>query len=212
MGNPIPPAFALTIPNFIPIPTIPQLAAWSGRPEASYSTFANTALFRAALKFTVVTEYSLPDWNNLVPADQAMATIGILAYADNIFLAQPYQQANASPFQSENIGSYSYSKAQGMGGSFSRLVAPAMELKLEATGIDEFDWAVRYLAKRTRTAGVFSGGITVFEDGSIRYDGTELFIDDETGRVILFGPQDHDRLDFPAMLDVNAEIFPMDPS
>lgn len=195
-----------------PVPTIQQLAGWSGRPDSTYGPFANTALFRSTFKFMVVTEIVLTDWNALDNADQTMATIGILAYADNIYLSQPYQQAIASPFNNERIGSYSYGKTmQGIGGSMSRMVTPALELKMEATGVDEFDWAVRLLAHRTRAAGVFTGGITVFEDGTMRYDNAELMVREDDGRVLLFGPNDVDRVDFPGGFDINSEMFPQDP-
>src|ERR1700759_1359671 len=117
------------------IPTITQLADFSGRPEATYATgFATQALFQSTLLLATLTER--PDSSGLSDDQVKLATTGILAYADPIYLVHPYDAVVASPFSSENIGSYSYSKPPPSGGS--RVLASA-ELKSEDTGVMWFD-------------------------------------------------------------------------
>lgn len=94
-----------------PVPTIENLAYFSGRPETSYTGFAVAALAQATLMFTFRTEITDPSqftgYNNITPADATqLATTGICAMADYLYLRQPYQQAIASPMQSETVGSY----------------------------------------------------------------------------------------------------------
>lgn len=204
-----------------PIPTISQLAAYSGRDEATYVTgVANTALLQATLRFTILTEVSDPDqiqgYMALSQADmQSLAVNGILSLADNIYLQFPYQQAQASPFNSESIGSYHYQKNAtfGMGGSMSRLAPAALELSMDTTGIPLFDLAVRTLARRTLAAGVFHEGVTVFDEGERKSAmGAALFTENSTGRRFVLGPEDRNNLVGPLSGgDVNAPGFPQDP-
>lgn len=85
-----------------------DLATYSGRPEVSYPVYADTAIQQATLLFKIGTCLAaLPDDPDLLQ----LATNGILAMADSIVLAQQYQGIQASPFSSESIGSYSYTKA-----------------------------------------------------------------------------------------------------
>ena len=98
-----------------PVPTLGQLSFFSGRPESSYNGYAIAALTLAAVEFTFKTEITNPTqfsgYNNISAADaQQLATMGICAMADYLYLRQPYQGAIANPMQSENIGSYSYTK------------------------------------------------------------------------------------------------------
>lgn len=187
-----------------PVPQISDLATFSGRPEASYTAFANNALLQATLVFTTLTQVTSQVL--LTPDDQVLALNGICAYADYVYLRQPYQQALAGPFTSETIGSYSYSKAYG---EVARN-AQATEVTGEALGIYMFDLAVRMLSVRTRAGGVYTGGITVFEDGSVRFDGAELLVRCEDSRMVIRGPGDYNLVDFGS-LDINAETFPQDP-
>jgi hypothetical protein len=93
----------------IPVPTLSQLSDFSGRPAASYTGYANSALLQAAIVFTTVTEVGYnaeQDFFALTADDQLLATQGILAYADWIYLRQPYQQLIAAPVMSETIGGY----------------------------------------------------------------------------------------------------------
>lgn len=188
-----------------PVPTIAQLALYSGRPEASYTSFATSALVQATVTWTALTEITDP--SQLAPDDQFLAQIAINAYADYLYLRQPYQQAIAAPFQSETIGSYNYSKAM----SEMARNAQAAEVTSEALGIPMFDLGVRMLSLRQRAGGVFYGQIGVFEQGSARYDGYELHWDDRRGIFVVVGPEERDQIDFP-MFNINAESFPSDPS
>jgi hypothetical protein len=196
----------------ITVPTVVQLADWSGRPEASYSGFATSALLQATIMFATVTELTPDDFGTLAAetdsggqtADYQLAIQGILAMADYVYLRQPYQQVIASPLTSENIGSYSYAKAASQVGRN----AAALEVTGENTGITLYDLAVQFLAKRTRAGGVSTGGITVFEEGS-EIDSAQMMIRNGDGRICILGPSDRDQFDIP--FDVNAESFPVDP-
>lgn len=177
----------------LPLPAPADVAAWSGRPADSYSSYINSAIIQAALMMTVATQITPDDWPNLgaftdgllSTADaQTLATQGILAMADHIYLRQPYQQVIASPLMNETIGSYSYGKAEA---EVARNAA-ALEVTGERTNVDLYDMAVQILSKRLLAGGVFSGGITVFENAQGRYDGAQLDIDICDGRLVLVGP------------------------
>jgi hypothetical protein len=200
-----------------PVPSISDLAAWSGRDEATYTSYANSALMQAVIRYMFVTEVSDPSqimgYGAIAAADMVtMVTQGILALADQIYLQFPYQQVNASPLNSETIGSYTYQKSMqtGGGGSMSKLAPAAMELSMEKTGITLFDLATQWTALRTFAGGVFHEGMSVFEDGerSGRM-GAALYIEDDNGRRTILGPEDHNRMAMP--FDVNSQSFPMDP-
>ncbi len=196
----------------LPIPTVTELAEFSGRPEGSYSSFASACLLQSCLMFTVVTDLTPDDWpalgagTQLSIADaQQLATNGILAMADYIYLRQPYQQLIASPLMNETIGSYSYAKAEA---EVARNAA-ALEVTGERTNVLFYDMAVQYLAKRISAGGVYSGAITVFEEDSRRYDGAVLEIRQCDGRMVLLGPAMFDQFDAP--FDINSQSFPQDP-
>jgi len=92
----------------LPVPTVAQLAGFTGRPESGYTSFADQALAQAALLFTIVTQRpTLPD----DPDTVTLVRNAILEMADRIYLEQPYAAARVSPYQSETIGSYSYAKS-----------------------------------------------------------------------------------------------------
>ena len=196
-----------------PVPLITDLAFFSGRPQASYTGFATAALAQAAVMFTFKTEITDPaqfsGYKNITAADaQQLATTGICSMADWLYLRQAYQQAIASPFMTETIGSYSYSKPiQEMARN-----AAALEVTGEATGVPLFDLAVQMLAQRTIAGGVFSAAIAVFDrprdpDDKAEY---QVRIDPKTGMLMVLGPADMNKVDFP-IFDLNAEIFPHDP-
>lgn len=198
------------------IPSVADLADWSGRPEGSYTTYANSALLQAVILFSTVTELTASDLaamqqrqNDDGPndADYLLAFQGMLAMADWIYLRQPYQQIIAAPLQTERIGSYSYSKAEGQ----TLRNAAAISLSLENTGVVMYDLAVKMLAKRTRAGGVFSGGITIFDGSSelSQTGDTQLLQRTSDGRLVVLGPADRNQMDIP--FDVNSEIFPTDP-
>jgi hypothetical protein len=133
-----------------PVFTVADLSGFSGRVESSYNVaFAGTALTQAVLLFNIAS--CLRDWPD-DPVFQDLAKMGVLAYADYIVLSQPYQGATASPFNSESLGSYSYSKS----------VAAAS--RGEATGVMWFDLAVSRLGVCDIANGVPEfGGLEVFE-------------------------------------------------
>ncbi len=137
----------------IVIPTVAQLADWSGRPEGSYTSFANSALLQAVIMFATVTELTGDDVAALLSGQNAgtghdydylLTQQAIMSMADYIYLRQPYQQVIAAPLQSETIGSYSYSKAQQQVGRN----AAALEITGEVTGIVMYDLAVKIMAAR----------------------------------------------------------------
>lgn len=196
-----------------PVPDITDLAFVSGRPESSYTAYGTAALTLATIEFTFKTEITDPSqltgYDNITPADaQQLATYGICALADWLYLRQPYQQAIASPMQNETIGSYSYSKPiQEMARN-----AAALEVTGEATGVPLFDMAVQMLSKRTIAGGVFSAAIEVFERPRDRDDRAQLKVvcDPCTGQLHVLGPADMNQLDWP-LFDVNGESYPSDP-
>lgn len=188
-----------------PVPTLAELADFSGRPETSYTSYVNSAALQAAIMFTILAELSADDYNTLVPDDQLLADTGVRAMADYLYLRWPYQQALASPLQGETIGSYSYSKPiQEMARN-----AQAIEVTAEKTGVDMFDLAVRMLARRTRANGVFFGQITGFEHFA-NDDQARIKWDPREERMVLVGPADRDQIDMQ-FFAISAESFPSDP-
>lgn len=188
-----------------PVPTLAELAEFSGRPETSYTTYVNSAALQAAIMFTTLAELSADDYNSLTADDQLLANTGVQAMADYLYLRWPYQQALASPLQNETIGSYSYSKPiQEMARN-----AQAIEVTAEKTGVDMFDLAVRMLARRTRANGVFFGQITGFEHFA-RDDQARVKWDPREERMVLVGPADRDQID-AQFFAISAESFPADP-
>lgn len=183
---------------------ISDLSNFSGRPQSSYTTYGNSAILQATIMFQTVTELQPADQAALSPEDAQLANFGILALADYIYLRQPYQAPIASPFTSETIGSYSYAKAQN---EVARNAA-ALEVTGEAIGVFMYDTAVRFLAKRTRAGGVFSGSIGVFDHHPEAPDQIEIRWHE--GRMVVLGPDDLNKFDFP-FGGINAPSFPQDP-
>lgn len=152
----------------LPVPTIPDLADYSGRPQASYPAFAASALKQATFLMSIRTcLVSMP----VNPDDAQLITYGILELADDIVLKQPYQEINAKPFSSETIMSYSYSKAA------------QKARKGEETGLMWFDLAVQRLSVCEADQGghVASSSISIFEKDGVTVDGA--------GRPQVLGPE-----------------------
>jgi hypothetical protein len=188
-----------------PVPTPAELADFTGRALASYTSYVNSALLQATVMFTVLSELSADDYAGMNPDFQLLANMGVMAMADWLYLRFPYQQVIASPLQNETIGSYSYSKPiQEMARN-----AQALEVTSEQTGVTMFDLAIRRLARRQAMNGVFFGQITGFEHFA-RDDVARVKWDPREGRMVLVGPADRDQIDFQ-FFDVNAESFPADP-
>lgn len=130
-----------------PVYSVKDLSRYSGRPEASYPDYADEAVTQSLLLFQLAS--TLSDFPSTRMA-QDLARLGILAMADLLVLSQPHQAAMATPFQSETIGSYSYSKVQ------AKISAG------QPTGVMWFDLAVSRLGSGIDNM-VSSEAITVFE-------------------------------------------------
>jgi hypothetical protein len=144
-------------------PTIADLAAFSGRDSSSFGDYASEALTQATLLFYLATGLeAYPTDSQLLQ----LAKYGILDMADKIYLSQPYREATASPYQSETIGTYSYSKA-----------VSAVK-KGDATNVMWFDLAVSKLQSKDNAIGA-SGSIQGME-----WDGLEVT---DSGRARIIG-------------------------
>lgn len=144
-------------------PTITELATFTGRPGNSFDQYVVEALAQATLLFQLATDL------DTYPTDPAMTKLaknGIMDMADKIYLSQPYREASASPYQSETIGSYSYSKATN-----------AVK-KGDATGVLWFDMAVNKL--KASGSGIMSSGSI----SGMEFDGLEV---DASGRYRISG-------------------------
>lgn len=190
-----------------PVPTPAELAGFSGRPQASYTSYVNSALLQATMMFTILTELSADDYAGMNPDFQQLASMGVMAMADWLYLRFPYQQVIASPLASEEIGSYEYNKPL----QEAARNAQAVEVTNEQTGVPMFDLAVRRLARRQSLGGLYFGQITGFEKHA-RSDEVRIEFDQKAGRLVLVGPADRDQYDFPVGYSVSAEAFPADPS
>jgi hypothetical protein len=157
----------------LPVPAIADLAQFTGRDEDTFSPFADEALAQSTLLFTTVTKLvELPD-----DPDQAQLAInGILEMARQIYLTQPYAEMIASPFVSETIGSYTYSKIS----AAARVVVQKAK-NGEPTGMMWWDLAVDELSLKERSR-VDSKSVLVFNNG--------LYSDSVTGDRYVLGPAD----------------------
>jgi hypothetical protein len=140
-----------------PTLTVEDLAEFAARPRAAFSPFADSALAQALLLFKISTCLSaMPD--NQVHQD--LIRNAILGMADQLYLANQYREAQASPFNNESIGSYSYSKT--LRQSFSETAA-----KISSggqSGVQWFDIAVELLGQcDVEEDLIMHGGIEVFE-------------------------------------------------
>lgn len=189
-----------------------QLSKFSGRPETSYTSYATSSLIQAAVIFTTVTELNwgnTSDFQSLNADDQMLCQWGIMAYADWIYLRQPYQQMIASPAMSETIGSYSYSKPP----PIQVRNVQAQELGVGSTGVELWDTAIQYLSKHTRANGLFFGQLECFEhpgDSGDRSLSIMLREDKRTGNLVILGPGDFNQVDMPGF-GINGESFPGNP-
>lgn len=132
--------------------TVDDLSSFAGRPKASFHEpyTTDSALPQALLLFKLGTCLASPD--GLSATDLQLVDFAILSMADAVGLASKYASVAASPFSSETIGSYSYSKA-------ARAV-----MRGEDTGVMWFDTAIKRLSVcDTADDTAMSGGIEVFE-------------------------------------------------
>lgn len=153
----------------IPALTPQDLADFSGRSVDSYTNYSEQAIIQATLLFKIGTcLVALGDDET----EAQLAKMAIAAFADHVYLARAYAKAAASPFSSESLGSYSYSKSA------------SQVAKGEKTGVFWFDLAVEKLGRCHDNDDVPEfGGIEVFE-----HDGT--FVVSMEGNVRLLSPQD----------------------
>ncbi len=91
----------------LPVPTIAELVNFTGRPEPALGEFAEQALIQATLMFSILTKL---DTYPAEPDKELLATYAIMEMADRLLLEQPHAEARSRPYQTETIGSYSYSK------------------------------------------------------------------------------------------------------
>src|SRR5688572_12904547 len=94
-----------------PVPVLADLVDFTGRDADTFTAFAPTALAQAALLFQFATGLTDPPTD---PDQAQLADYAVLEMADRLYLEQPHARTAASPFQSETIGSYSYSKGNDM--------------------------------------------------------------------------------------------------
>jgi hypothetical protein len=134
--------------------TIDDVATYSGRDKNLFSDFMDEALLQATLLFKLGTCLP-PDQFPDDPTKAELARYGILAMANAIELAQPYQAILSNPFNNETIGSYSYSK-----------LTSAVTNSLP-TGITFFDMATGLLSVcDIEVSELDSGGIYIFNSGN----------------------------------------------
>lgn len=134
----------------------------AGVPATDYSSFIDEAIKQATLLFKIGT--CLSAWpDNEVDAD--LARYAVLNMADAIHAAQPWQKVLRSPFNSETIGSYSYSK-------LSTAVSAGLP-----TGVSWFDLAISKLSVCDQNLGIPAhGGYNVFEEHKEAQGGYGVFL------------------------------------
>lgn len=136
-------------------PSVADLATFTGRPQGSFTAYATEALSQAALLLRIatgITEY---------PSDPDLAQLaknGIMDMADKLYLSAPHKEMTMGPFQSETIGSYSYTMK-----SLTTKIQKGND-----TGVLWFDLAVETL-KTGAKRGSSSGEIVIFEHDNNRY-------------------------------------------
>jgi len=169
------------------VPSVANLAAFTGRAESSFTGFATQALTQATLLFSVVTR--LTDFpTGTDPDTRQLAINAILEMADRIYLEQPYAAAKSTPYSSETIGSYSYAKGS----------TAAKAKDRQPTGLLWWDLAVDELSLPERS---------IVASGSIAVDHTAVYCDADGNRYVL-GPDQTDTGPDWLGADVNAELNP----
>jgi len=148
-------------------PSLEQLAVFSGREEESYTDFADQALIQATVLFQIASCLdTLP--SNTASVEYDVCVNGILDMADRLYLGRQYATAKASPFSSETIGSYSYSK-------MSSQVSQGLP-----TGVGWFDLAIQ-------NYGVCDSGVTVSHSATTLFE--DYGISEVDGRRVFLGPE-----------------------
>lgn len=112
--------------------TVEDLAEFTGRDVSEYSDFTATAIKQALILFKLAT--CLDD----VPTDGPFADLAkfaVLAMASSINTAQVYADELEGPFQSQSIGSYSYSIAASKISTGSSLGIPWFDMAVRELGV-----------------------------------------------------------------------------
>lgn len=138
-------------------PTSADLATFTGRAEATLGAYADQALEQAALMFTIGTKLS--DYPT-DPDQEKLARFAIMEMADRLLLEQPFAGVKASPYQSETIGSWSYSRAT----QTAKTVSQGLK-----TGLFWWDTALAELSQVNQTVSAH-GSIKVQTDGLEEYE------------------------------------------
>ncbi len=167
-------------------PTTEDLATFTGRAESTFTPFADQALLQATVLFGATT--NLAEYPE-DPQLRQVAEFAILEMANRLYLEQPFAVSKASPFASETIGSYSYSK----GSTFSTQTKGSSRTP---TGLYWWDLAVELLTAAGE-GEVISGSVGGFEH--------DLGVNAE-GRRGIVGPADNLEADGYAW--INAESNP----
>lgn len=163
----------------LPVPTVDNLAEFTGRPAATFTPFATEALLQATLMFGVATGLEVwPDDPDL----RQIAMFAVMEMANKLVLEQPYAAVKAAPFQSESIGAYSYSKTY----SLARATAVGAQAS-EDIGAGLFWWLTAMdLFQQDPVLLTAHGSVAVEHDGIVRgWDG-RLRVEDpveQWGRV-----------------------------
>jgi hypothetical protein len=160
--------------------TVSDLSEFSGREESSYTltSYVTQAVLQAKVLFAWATSRTDRDSDWPDDADQAeLALLGLTALADAIYLNQAYSRAMVTPFQSETIGSYSYTV------SAKRVMS--LLVTGEPTGVDLFDLAVSQLSLSSDLTTDSLQVMTNELHGARQDDGT----------FKIFGPGDIDAVD-----------------
>lgn len=153
------------------VPTAADLAMFTGRPANTFSGFASQALAQATLMFQVVTQ--LQDYPD-DPQLHQLALNAILEMADRLLLEQPFAEVSTRPFQSETIGSYTYSRST---------ATTAKVQNGSKTGLWWWDVAVDELA---------APGALITAHGSIKVSNSDLRADAEGGLHVISPADDAD--------------------
>lgn len=119
---------ALTVPDEEDLRQYARATSWQSTEEQE---FAEVCLQRATDLMTIATGLEEDPMSDLM---LRLVQTGILAMAFALLVRSEDRAAIYSPFASERIGSYSYSKAV------------AQATKGRSTGVEEFDAAVEYVA------------------------------------------------------------------
>jgi len=153
-------------------PTVDDLAGFTGEVGASYEPFVQRALSDAVLLFSWASCIEeLPDQGT---NEGDLIRNGILAMADSLYTSQDQRNVTSGPFQSETIGSYSYSLRQ---------ATQAVQAS-SPTGVGWFDMAVEFLGVCSRTRNTVLGSSKIlFEDDLPWHTHTD-------GKIHLLGPAD----------------------